>query len=228
MQTFKNLILPYLLLIFSIAGCVASLETQPSPTDVETATSGVVLSLTTPKAAYAATDTIPLELRIQDGKFDLLIPFVNVSTSGAFTQLSVTNSNGAIVEPERSVTVPGSEEIFIEKDGKSVWSRGGKKAGDYTVNRKGKMPKEIVKNAFGMLAWAPNGKELLYKRTVRGQRPLFKTDLDSRLKTPLAPLGPSTRRGRNTGWDWFAPKFLPVFPKPQLLTTVWGKMKKQN
>jgi len=117
-------------------------------------------------------------------------------------------------------------------DGKKLtfsWrSRDGKKAGVHTVSRKGKRPKALVKNAFGMLAWAPNGKELLYKRTFGGQRHLFKIDLDSRLKTPLAPLGPSTRRGRNTGWDGFAPKFLPIFPKPQLLTTVWGKMKMPN
>ncbi|MDD9973898.1 MAG: hypothetical protein OXU27_07830 [Candidatus Poribacteria bacterium] len=110
----------------------------------------------------------------------------------------------------------------------SWWSRGGKKAGVYTVRRKEKSPKEIVKNASGMLAWSPDGKELLYKKTIGGQKQLFKIDLATRLKTPLALLGPSTRRGRNTGWDWFDPKVLPVSPKPQLLTTVWGEMKIQD
>ena len=110
----------------------------------------------------------------------------------------------------------------------SWWSRDRKKSSVYTVNRKGTRATEIVKNASGMVAWSPNGKELLYKRTIGGQRQLFKIDLDSRIRTPLALLGPSIRRGRNTGWDWFDPKVLPVSPKPQLFTTIWSKMKIQD
>ena len=109
------------------------------------------------------------------------------------------------------------------------WSKWGeKKAGIYIVNRNSKRPKEIVRNAFGILAWSPDGKELLYRKTVDGQKQLFKVDIDSRIKTPLALLGPSTRHGQNTGWDWFDPKGLSVSPQPQLLTTVWGKMKIQD
>ena len=48
------------------------------------------------------------------------MPFVNVSIPGAFTQLNVTDSAGNVVEPKYSITVPSSEEIFIEKDGTSV------------------------------------------------------------------------------------------------------------
>ncbi len=110
----------------------------------------------------------------------------------------------------------------------SLRSRDGKKSGVYTVNRKGRRATEIVKNASGMLAWSPDGKELLYKRTIGGQRQLFKIELDSRIRTPLARLGPSTRRGRNTGWDWFDPKVLPVSPQPQLLTTTWAEVKSQD
>ena len=117
-------------------------------------------------------------------------------------------------------------------DGRKIafsWrSRDGKKAGVYTVTRKGKSPTEIVKNVSGMLAWSPDSKELLYKKTIGGQKQLFKIDLASRIKTPLALLGPSIRRGRNTGWDWFDPKILPVTPQSQLLTTTWGKIKVQD
>ena len=120
MKTLKNFILPYLLLTFSMIGCIPSLQTQSSPTDVTTATSGVMLTLSTPKTTYTSTDTILLELSIQNGKFDLLVPYANVSTSGAFAQLSVTDTDGNIVEPKRSITAPNSEAIFIEKDGKSV------------------------------------------------------------------------------------------------------------
>ena len=120
MQTFKNAILLYLLLSFSVIGCAAGLQKQSSPTDITTATSGVICSLSTPKEAYVSKDTIPLELSIQSGKFDLLVPYANVSTSGAFAQLSVTDSAGNVVKPKHSITAPSSEEISIKKDGKSI------------------------------------------------------------------------------------------------------------
>ena len=120
MQTFRAIPLLYLFLIFSMVGCIASLQTQPSPANVETATSEIVISLTTSKAAYTSKDAIPLELSIQYGKFDLLVPFANVATPSAFAQLSVTDSDGHVVEPKRSIPVPSSEEIFIEKNGKSI------------------------------------------------------------------------------------------------------------
>lgn len=120
MKVFKNLSSLYLLLIFSLTGCIAGLQTQSSPTDAATATSGVVLSLSTPEATYASTDTIPLELSIQNGQFDLLVPLVDVATSGAFTQLLVQDTNGNTIEPERSISAPISEKILVEKNGNSV------------------------------------------------------------------------------------------------------------
>ena len=120
MRTFKNTSLFYLLLTFSMMGCITSLQTQSAPTDVTTATSGVMLTLSTPEATYTSKDTIPIELSIQNGKFDLLVPYANVSTSGAFASLEVTDTNGNTVKPKRAVTAPNPEEIFIEKDGKSV------------------------------------------------------------------------------------------------------------
>ena len=120
MRTFKSLTLLYLFLIFSMAGCITGLQTQSSPTDVTTATSEVMLTLSTPEATYTSKDTIPIELSIQNGKFDLLVPYANVSTSGAFAQLSVTDSAGNVVEPKHSITAPNSEEISIKKDGKSI------------------------------------------------------------------------------------------------------------
>ena len=120
MKTFKNLAFLYLLLIFGMTGCITSLQTRSLPTDAVTATSDVVLSLTTPKLTYASKEAIFLELSIQGGEFDLLVPFVGVATSGAFTQLKVTDANGNTVEPKNSIARETSEEIFIEKDGKSI------------------------------------------------------------------------------------------------------------
>ena len=120
MKTFKSPMLPYLLLIFSMTGCLTSLQTQSSPTDVTTATSAVIFTLSTPEATYTSKDTIPIKLSIQNGKFDLFVPFVNVSVPGALAQLSITDTEGNTVKPKRAVTAPNPEVIFIEKDGKSV------------------------------------------------------------------------------------------------------------
>ena len=120
MKSFKNLVLPYLLLVFSMAGCIVGLQTQSSPTDAVTATSGTVLSLSTPKATYGTQDNIKLNLSIQNGQFNLLVPFADIATSGAFAQLSVKDTDGNTVRLKRSINTPISEEIFIEKNGKPV------------------------------------------------------------------------------------------------------------
>jgi len=103
-----------------MVGCIPSFQTQSSPTDVPTATSEVIFTLSTAKPTYMSKDIIPLELSIQNGKFDLLVPYTNVSKLGAFAQLKVTDTNDNIVEPKRPITSPNSEAILIEKDGKSV------------------------------------------------------------------------------------------------------------
>ena len=95
----------------------------------------------------------------------------------------------------------------------------------YIAGRDGKEREEIVKNTFGTLAWSPDGKKLLYPKTVDGSDMLFKIDLDTRTETLLARVGPRKHRNGNIGWDWFDPKVLPVSPEPQLLTTVWSKVK---
>ena len=109
----------------------------------------------------------------------------------------------------------------------SVWRWDGEPS-IYIIRRDGKEREEIIKNAFGTLAWSPDGKKLLYPKTVDGSDLLFKIDLDSHTETLLARVGPSKHRNGNIGWDWFDPSILSVSPQPQLLTTVWGKMKVQD
>ena len=120
MKSSNCLTLLCIVLIFSGAGCITSLQTQSLPSDVTTATSGVILSLKTSKSTYTSEEPIPLELSIQGGEFNLLVPFINVASPGAFTHLKVTDTNGNIVEPKRSITPPSTKEIFIEKEGKSI------------------------------------------------------------------------------------------------------------
>lgn len=120
MKPVNCLTLLFIVLIFSVAGCVAGLQTRSLPTDVEAATSSVVLTLKTSKSTYTSKEPIPLELSIQGGEFNLPVPFVNVATSGAFTQLKVTDTDGSIVEPKRPITLPSTAEIFIEKESKFI------------------------------------------------------------------------------------------------------------
>ena len=109
----------------------------------------------------------------------------------------------------------------------SIW-RWNAEPGVYIIQRDGKECEEIVKNAFGTLAWSPDGKKLLYPKTIDGSDLLFKIDLDTRTETLLARIGLKKHRNGNIGWDWFDPNTLPISLQPQLLTTMWGKMKTQD
>ena len=91
----------------------------------------------------------------------------------------------------------------------------------YIVNRKrnGKPRKVEVEGPGSYPALAPRGDALVYQKETRG-RQLFKVDLAGGISEQL------TDRGENYGADWFDPAFaLPVSPQPQLLATVWGRVK---
>ncbi|MCY4566873.1 MAG: hypothetical protein OXD49_01070 [Candidatus Poribacteria bacterium] len=103
----------------------------------------------------------------------------------------------------------------------------GKNAADtaaiYVVNRDGRGLQRIVAADDGATSepiWAPQADELVYEKRIRGATHLFKIALVEGISEQL------THRGNNFSADWFDPAFaLPVSPQPQLLTTVWGKMK---
>ena len=116
-------------------------------------------------------------------------------------------------------------------DGKKIafaMRKGGPESSIYILDHHTKKLEEIVKNTSKTPTWSPDGKALLYRKTVGKHNLLFKIDLDSRIETPLARLNPFNSHGKNTGWDWFDPKALPVSPQPQLLTTIWAKVKTTN
>ena len=105
----------------------------------------------------------------------------------------------------------------------------GKDIGDtesiYIVNRDGSGLKQIVKadnTAVSNPTWSPSprGNQLVYEKKVLEDKHLFKIDLSDGNSEQL------THKGDNSSADWFDPMFaLPVSPQPQLLTTVWGKIK---
>ena len=117
-----------LLGVVTIIGCIGSLQTTTpqsgtdeatSTAETEAPTALAELQLSTPKTNYAAKEAIPLELNIQNGKFDLLVPFFSVATKGAFTQITVTDANGQMVNPKHPITQENPQK-YVQSDGKSV------------------------------------------------------------------------------------------------------------
>ena len=127
--TSKYMPLFLLLGVVTIIGCVGSLQTttpQPETDEIastaaetEAPTALAELQLSTPKTNYAAKEAIPLELNIQNGKFDLLVPSFSVATKGAFTQITVKDANGQIVNPKHPITQENPQK-YVQSDGKSV------------------------------------------------------------------------------------------------------------
>ena len=124
----KLVTLSLLLSVVTIMGCIGSLQTtttQPetdeatSAADAETPTALAELQLSTPKTNYAAKEAIPLELNIQNGKFDLFVPFFSVATKGAFTQITVTDANGQTVNPKHPITQENPRK-YVQSEGKTV------------------------------------------------------------------------------------------------------------
>ena len=115
---------------------------------------------------------------------------------------------------------------ILDRDLHNAWAD---KYTIFIVNRDGTGLKQLVDEA-GPIAWAPalspNGDEVLYSQEIRGISQIFKLDVNSGVRTQLTHIG--IPRFGNTGGDWFDPAYaLPVSPQPQLLTTVWGKVKER-
>ena len=118
------------LLVITLTGCLGSLQTmqtETAKTDETTAATETEeasrplaeLLLSTPKTNYTAKEAISLELNIQNGKFDLLVPFFSVATKGAFTQITVKDANEQVVEPKRAITQENPQK-YVMRGGKSV------------------------------------------------------------------------------------------------------------
>ena len=96
----------------------------------------------------------------------------------------------------------------------------------YVINRDGTGLQQIIPEGVGIESspvWSPRGDELLYTQYIKGkQMQIFKVGLDGR--EPVQLTDPTF--WHFTG-DWFDPAYaLPVSPQPHLLTTTWGKVKK--
>ncbi len=122
----KSLILLNILLIVCLFGCLGSQQTATQPmepgtssAEKEAASVLAVLELSTPKTTYTTQETIPLELQIQNGQFDLLVPISSVTAPSAFKQLTVTDSNGVVVKMKKPIPLPSTLKTLY-KDGKTL------------------------------------------------------------------------------------------------------------
>ncbi len=119
-----------LMSVVTVIGCLGNLQTTTNQTQTETdeaataeaevPTALAELQISTLKTNYAVKEAIPLELNIQNGKFDLFVPFFSVATRGAFTQITVNDANGQVVKPKRVITQENPEKYVAASDGKSV------------------------------------------------------------------------------------------------------------
>ena len=96
----------------------------------------------------------------------------------------------------------------------------------YTVNRDGMRLTQIVAEAKSRATdpvWSPRGDEVLYARWKHEAKQIFKIALNEGQSEQLTHIGTWNDPG-----DWFDPAYaLPVSPQPQLLTTIWGELKRE-
>ena len=107
-------------------GCLGSKQSAIQTPETATATTQAnesqaiaSLELSTTKESYSAKEAIPLELTVQNGKFDLLVPISTVTSLRAFKQLTVTDSNGEVIKAKKIMPL-GNTLKTLYKEGKSI------------------------------------------------------------------------------------------------------------
>lgn len=92
----------------SVIGCLGGSSETPvqiQATSADNPPTILELNLSSSKLIYSVDENIPLELQIQVGKFDLLVPYAAVEGESVFTNLVVKNAMGEIVKPKRSIAL---------------------------------------------------------------------------------------------------------------------------
>ena len=117
---------------------------------------------------------------------------------------------------------------ILDRDLHNAWAA---KDTIYIVNRDGTGLRQLVEEAGPWALWpvlSPDGLEVLYTQEINGHSQIFKIDVNTGVQTQLTHIaGPF--RETNAGGDWWDPAYaLPVSPQPDLLTTTWGELKKED
>lgn len=74
------------------------------------------LHLSLAKPSYGLNEPIPLDMTIQVGKFDLLVPYAAVTSRGAFAKLVVKNNLGQVIVPKPPITFPAKTKTVMWED----------------------------------------------------------------------------------------------------------------
>lgn len=89
-----------------VIGCLGESSETPvqiQPTSADKPPKILKLHLSASKPIFPVNEAIPLEMKFQVGKFDLLVPYGAVEGESAFTNLVVKNAMNEIVKPKRSI-----------------------------------------------------------------------------------------------------------------------------
>jgi TolB protein len=102
-----------------------------------------------------------------------------------------------------------------------------KENGIYTVTPNGFFEELVIATDISnviSLAWAPNGKHLVYSKSVRGMAQIFTIEIATGETVQL------THEGVNIDPVWYDPRAssLSVKPNEHLLTSTWGNIKRKN
>jgi len=81
------------------------------------------LTINMPKTIYTLGEAIPIELKLNVGKFDLLVPEDSVEPEKMISHLVVKSVEGTKIESRK--IIPQSKPEVLKKDGKSVQGRPG-------------------------------------------------------------------------------------------------------
>ena len=103
-----------------ITGCLSGTtgQTELAPTPVEPATPASIgdLHLSLAQPSHGLNEPIPLEITIQMGNFDLLVPYATVASRGAFSKLLVKNNLGQVLTPKPPITFPAKTKTVMWED----------------------------------------------------------------------------------------------------------------
>ena len=114
---------------------------------------------------------------------------------------------------------------------RAVWNKWQTTETIYIVNRDGTALQQLIEEDGPYAqspALSPNGGEVLYTQEINDRFQIFKLDINNGVRTQLTHAVGLSLFQANAGGDWFDPVYaLPVSAQPDLLTTMWGKVKKQ-
>ena len=99
-----------------LSGTTGKTEATPTPAEPAPPAALADLHLSLAKLSYSLNEPIPLEMTIQVGKFDLLVPYATVANRGAFAKLVVKNSLGQVIPPKPPITFPSKTKTVMWED----------------------------------------------------------------------------------------------------------------